>query len=322
MEVLPRPVVGVVGETASGKTSFSVALAHVLGGPDAAEIVSADAMQLYTGMDIGTAKATETERRGITHHQIDVLDVREEASVAAYQRQARADIRSIVSRGKFPLIVGGSGLYISAALDELDFPGTDPRLRAELEARAQTDGLDTLVAELADKDPVSAATIDTRNPRRVIRALEVVLLTGRSYTPVFPAHTSHFEPTLIIGVRREREALHAAIEERARKMFASGLLDETERLLAMGLDEGTTAKKATGYAEAIAVLRGEMSLEEAIESVAQGTRRLAKKQRTWFKRDPRIEWIDLTAAGEPGGAAVIDQLARETANRVRSLGGL
>lgn len=233
MEELAFPVVGIVGETASGKTAFSIALAKALGGPDHAEIISADAMQLYRGMDIGTAKATSDERGGIFHRQIDVLDVADEASVAAYQRESRADIRDITSKGKVALVVGGSGLYISAALDELDFPGTDPSLRRALEQRVANEGLGSLIDELTQKDPVSARTIDIHNPRRVIRALEVVCLTGRSYTPVFPPHTSHFTPTLMLGVRRERDVLNEAISQRAAAMFEHGLLKRRLRFLSM-----------------------------------------------------------------------------------------
>ncbi|MFC5280575.1 tRNA (adenosine(37)-N6)-dimethylallyltransferase MiaA [Arcanobacterium canis] len=319
MEELAFPVVGIVGETASGKTAFSIALAKALGGPDHAEIISADAMQLYRGMDIGTAKATSDERGGIFHRQIDVLDVADEASVAAYQRESRADIRDITSKGKVALVVGGSGLYISAALDELDFPGTDPSLRRALEQRVANEGLGSLIDELTQKDPVSARTIDIHNPRRVIRALEVVCLTGRSYTPVFPPHTSHFTPTLMLGVRRERDVLNEAISQRAAAMFEHGLLEETAALLEHGLAYSATAKKATGYAQAIDVLEGRLSVQDAIESVAQATRRLAKKQRTWFKRDQRITWIDVTSTDGNSVKECIEYHARVQAQIIRAL---
>ncbi len=285
------PIVALVGPTASGKTALSIRLAQMLGGADCVEIVSADAMQLYRGMDIGTAKATVSERQGIRHHQIDVLDVRDEASVAVYQREARKDIEDIMARGKVPMLVGGSGLYVSAALDELNFPGTCAQIRAELEEIAVKEGLESLIAELCKRDPRSAAVIDLANPRRVIRALEVVRLTGESFTPIFPRHTSHYSKILHIGIKAERPFLDPRIERRARGMFENGLLEETQDLLNRGLKEGSTARKATGYSQAIDVLEGNIDIEQAIESTAVATRHLAKKQRTWFKADKRIEWF-------------------------------
>ncbi|MDY5853903.1 MAG: tRNA (adenosine(37)-N6)-dimethylallyltransferase MiaA [Arcanobacterium sp.] len=285
------PVVAIVGPTASGKTALSLDLADELGGPERVEIISADAMQLYRGMDIGTAKATLAERRGIVHHQIDVLDVTQEASVAIYQRKARADIERISASGKIPLLVGGSGLYVSAVLDELNFPGTDAAVRAELEDIAARFGFAPLIAELREKDPVTAATIDLANPRRVIRALEVVRITGGSYTPVFPRHTSHYRNVVELGVRSSREFLNPRIEARARAMFEGGLIEETQALLDQGLRTGVTARKATGYTQAIQLIDGEISLEEAISSTVYATKRLAKKQRTWFRADQRIVWL-------------------------------
>lgn len=308
---LAVPVVAIVGPTASGKTALSLEVAQALGGPQAVEIVSADAMQLYRGMDIGTAKIAPADRRGITHHQLDVLEVTERASVAAYQRHARADIEDIARRGKIPMLVGGSGLYISAVLDELQFPGTDDAIRADLERTWQAEGLDPLIAELAQKDPVSARTINLANPRRVIRALEVVRLTGESYTPVFPRHTSHYAHIIHVGVRREKDELDAAIATRAAQMFDDGLIDETVELIARGLRHGETARKATGYAEAIAVVDGEMTVNDAIESVAFGTRRLAKKQRTWFRPDPRVAWVDASAGMNDAVATVLSCVASE-----------
>ncbi|WP_406712550.1 tRNA (adenosine(37)-N6)-dimethylallyltransferase MiaA [Trueperella pyogenes] len=285
-------IIAILGSTAAGKSALSLELAELLGGPERVEIVSADAMQLYRGMDIGTAKLSPEERRGITHHQLDVLDVTDVASVAAYQRHARADLNDIRGRGKIAMVVGGSGLYVSGLLDELNFPGTDATIRRELENIHEAEGLGPLIAELRERDPVTANTINLHNPRRVIRALEVVRLTGTSYTPVFPRHTSHYDDVVMIGVRRAREVLNQAIGRRAACMFADGLVEETRSLLEAGLREGETARKATGYAEAIAVIDGKMSEAEAIDSVALATRRLAKKQRTWFGRDPRITWID------------------------------
>lgn len=294
------PIVAIVGPTASGKTALSLAVAERLGGAERVEIISADAMQLYRGMDIGTAKAPLSERRGIDHHQLDVLDVTAHASVAAYQRAARANLEDIRRRGKIPIIVGGSGLYVSGLLDALDFPGTDPAIRADLELVHRVQGLGPLITELKEKDPVSAMTIDLANPRRVIRALEVVRLTGESYTPVFPRHTSHYEGVRMFGLRRDPKQLDQAIADRARAMFDHGLVEETRSLIEDGLLEGETARKATGYAEAIAVINGEMDPESAIDSVTRATRRLAKKQGTWFRRDPRIQWLDITDGNEIG----------------------
>ena len=287
-------IISIVGPTASGKTALSLEIAELLGGPDTVEIISADAMQLYRGMDIGTAKLPVGDRRKIAHHQLDVLDISEEASVAAYQTHAREDIAAILSRGRIPLVVGGSGLYVSGLLDELDFPGHSPAIRAELEATVQQQGLAPLAAELAEKDPEAFEVIDRENPRRVIRALEVVRLTGRPYTPRFPRHTSHYTDVKSFAVTREKEILHESIAQRAENMFAAGLLEETENLVAHGLREAPTARRATGYAEAIAVLDGTITLTEAMESVAGATRRLAKKQGTWFRADPRLTWVDLT----------------------------
>lgn len=286
-------ILAVVGPTASGKTAFSLELAQALGGEKSVEIISADAMQLYRGMDIGTAKVSFAERKGIPHHQLDVLELHEEASASGYQRSARLDIADIQVRGKIPLIVGGSGLYVSALLDRLDFPGHSPEIRAELESIVQAQGLGPLLEELRMLDYHSYETIDRENPRRVIRALEVVRMTGKPYTPTFPRHTSFYPDVRIFGIWRDPAILRDDIRRRTEGMFASGLLDEVEELVKSGLREAPTASKATGYAQALDVLDGKLSHEEAIEQVAIATRRLAKKQRTWFRADPRISWIEL-----------------------------
>ncbi|MDO4888310.1 MAG: tRNA (adenosine(37)-N6)-dimethylallyltransferase MiaA [Actinomycetaceae bacterium] len=288
------PIVAIVGPTGSGKTALSIELALAMGGPEVAEIVSADAMQLYRGMDIGTAKIPVSERRAISHHQIDVLDVTQEASVAAYQRHARADVAGIGGRGKTPIVVGGSGLYVAGLLDRLDFPGRSARIRLELEDRQRREGIGPLLAELRHRDPQAYATIDHSNTRRVIRALEVIRLTGRPFTTRLPRHTSFYPNVRFIGVDRDRALLAEAIDARARGMFASGLVEETRALLDQGLAEGPTASRATGYAQAMAVIEGRMSEGEAVRSVCAATRKLAKKQRTWFRADPRISWIDLS----------------------------
>ena len=303
-------LISIAGPTASGKTALSLEVAELLGGRGHVEIISADAMQLYRGMDIGTAKLPKEQRRGIVHHQLDVLDIHEEASVAAYQRHARLDVESIHSRGKVALVVGGSGLYLSALLDELDFPGRDPAIRAELEAVARATGLGPLIEELARKDPQSHATIDLANPRRVIRALEVIRLTGGLYTPRFPRHTSHYTDHVAFAVNRDVGLLNDSIMERTREMMAYGLLEETGALLERGLRDTPTASRATGYSQAIAMLDGRMSEEEAIEGIARATRRLAKKQRTWLRADPRLTWLDLSGADVQGAAARIVAVVR------------
>ncbi len=293
LEQLP-PIYAIVGPTASGKTAYSFALAQALGGSEKVEIISADSMQLYKGMDIGTAKVSSAQRAEIIHHQIDVLEVQEEASAAAYQKYSRMNVYDIFSRGKIPIIVGGSGLYVSALLDKLEFPGRDEAIQAQLNQLYNEAGLAPLVKQLTQLDPVTAQVIDLQNPRRVIRALEVNLVTGKSFTPIFPRYTSYFPRVKIIGIDFAKEALHGRIYQRAEQMFANGLLEETQYLLGKGLENSPTAGKATGYAQAIKVLKREMTIAEAVEETAFLTRRLAKKQFTWFRADKRITWFDFT----------------------------
>ncbi|AWE42617.1 MULTISPECIES: tRNA (adenosine(37)-N6)-dimethylallyltransferase MiaA [unclassified Actinobaculum] len=286
-------IIALVGPTATGKTALSLEVAELLGGPSGVEIISADAMQLYRGMDIGTAKLPASQRRGIVHHQLDVLDINEAASVAAYQRSARADLQGIVSRGKIPIVVGGSGLYVAGLLDKLEFPGHDPHIRAALEETVRREGLQPLLMELEEKDPAAYAAVDHRNPRRVIRAVEVVRLAGR-YSPRFPRHTAHFPDIHSFYVSRAADVLADSIARRAEAMMTGGLLEETAALLDEGLRESPTAGSATGYRQAISVLDGLLSTEDAVVEIAQATRRLAKKQRTWFGADPRLRHLDLT----------------------------
>ena len=278
-------VIAVVGPTATGKSDLGLALAERLGG----EIVNADAMQLYRGMDIGTAKLPLTERRGIPHHQLDVLDVDQDASVADYQRGARADLVAIDARGARAVAVGGSGLYVRALLDHMDFPGTDPEARARLEERVEVEGSRALHAELERLDPVAAAGIGPRNARRIVRALEVIALTGRPYSASLPQHVYEV-PALQIGLDCDRAVLDARIEARVEHMWEAGLVDEVRALAARGI--GRTASRAVGYAEVLALLRGEIIASEARAAVAAGTRRLARKQMGWFGRDPRVHWLD------------------------------
>ena len=282
--------VAVVGPTATGKSDLALDVADLLGGPGAAEVVNADAMQLYRGMDIGTAKLPLHERRGIVHHQLDVLDVTADASVAAYQREARADISDVAARARRAVLVGGSGLYVRAVLDRLEFPGTDPEVRARLEQRVEAEGFRPLHDELVRLDPDAAARILPSNVRRVVRALEVIELTGRPFSAALPDHT-YYLPALQVAIEVPREELDRRIFARAAAMFDGGLLEETEQLLAAGLAEGRTASRAVGYAQAIAVVEGRMNREEAQEATAVATRQLARRQEKWFRRDPRVQWF-------------------------------
>lgn len=280
------PVIAVVGPTATGKSALAIALAERLGG----EIINADAMQLYRGMDIGTAKVPVSERGGIPHHQLDVLGVTEEASVAAYQQGACADRDAIIARGAVPILVGGSGLYVRAALDRLEIPPTDPNVRAALEVELAADGPEPLVARLAQADPAAASTIDPRNVRRVIRALEVIALTGRPFSATLPTRElAH--PAIILGLTADLVVLDAHIERRTRQMWADGLLTEVTALLEEGLAAGKTASTAIGYQQAIAQLAGELTEDAAIDATSLATRRLVRRQRSWFGPDPRITWL-------------------------------
>jgi tRNA dimethylallyltransferase len=278
-------VVAVGGPTATGKSDLGLALAEGLGG----EVVNADAMQLYRGMDVGTAKVPVEERRGIAHHLLDVLDPHEDASVADYQERARSAFSQIESRGHRAVAVGGSGLYVRALLDHMEFPGTDPDVRAALEARVEAEGARALHAELAAVDPVAADGIGPRNARRIVRALEVIALTGRRYSASLPQHVYEV-PAVQIGLDCDRAVLDARIEHRVTRMREQGLVDEVETLVAHGL--GRTASRAVGYAEILAMLRGELSPDDAFDAIAAGTRRLARKQMGWFGRDPRVHWLD------------------------------
>ena len=252
-------------------------------------MVNADAMQLYRGMDIGTAKLPPDERQGVPHHLLDVLDVHEDASVADYQARARAALDEIEARGHRSVAVGGSGLYVRALLDHMEFPGTDAEIRARLEDRVEAEGARALHAELAAADPVAADGIGPRNARRIVRALEVIEITGRPYSASLPQHVYEV-PAVQIGLDCDRAVLDARITERVERMWSRGLVDEVEHLRAHGL--GRTASRAVGYAEVLAMLRGELTPDEARAAVAAGTRRLARKQMGWFGRDPRVHWLD------------------------------
>jgi tRNA dimethylallyltransferase len=283
-------VVAVVGPTATGKSDLALDLAERLGVPGApAEVVNADAYQLYRGMDVGTAKVPQAERRGVHHHLLDVLDPAEDASVARYQEAARSVLDDVAARGARAVVVGGSGLYVRALLDDMRFPGTDPAVRAALEDRAEREGTRALHDELARLDPAAAASIGPANTRRVVRALEVIELTGQPFTANLPRQ-EYVRPTLQIGLDCDRAVLDARVEGRVERMWAQGLVDEVRRLDAAGM--GRTARRAVGYAEVLAHLHGETSEDAAREAVAANTRRLARKQMGWFGRDPRVRWLD------------------------------
>lgn len=301
---VPLPVIAVVGPTATGKSDLAIGLAEALG----AEVINADAMQFYRGMDIGTAKLGMEERRGVPHHQIDTLDVVEDASVAHFQAAARADIDAIHSRGRRAIAVGGSGLYLRAMLDEFDFPKTDPEVRASLESRARSEGPGLLHRELAALDPVAAAKIQPQNTKRIVRALEVIEITGLPFSSSLPTRT-YAVPAIQIGLRVPIDVLDARIDARAQRMWDGGLLDETKGLVARGLREGVTARRAVGYAEALAHLDGELTESEAREATARNTRRLARKQLKWFRPDERVTWIDGLQDGEDPSRALLDALA-------------
>ncbi|MGW4848163.1 tRNA (adenosine(37)-N6)-dimethylallyltransferase MiaA [Nocardia brasiliensis] len=280
--------IAVVGPTATGKSDLGLALAERLGG----EIVNIDAMQLYRGMDVGTAKLTPAERRGIPHHQLDVLEVTETATVAAYQSSASADVAAILARGRVPVIVGGSMMYVQALLDEWAFPATDPQVRARWEAVLAEGGVAAVHAALRAADPAAAATILPTDGRRMVRALEVVELTGRPFAASAPEIGTPRWGTAIIGVDRDTAELDERIERRTARMFDGGLVDEVRTLLEHGLREGVTARRAIGYAQVLSYLDNEYDLEHAQERTLIGTRRYVRRQRSWFRRDPRVRWVD------------------------------
>jgi tRNA dimethylallyltransferase len=287
MPATHRPAVAVVGATASGKTGLSLDLAERLGG----EVVNTDAMQVYRGMDVGTAKLPPAQRRGIPHHLLDLLDVTEPATVAQFQGWARAAIDEIRCRDRTPVLVGGSALYTRAVLDRFEFPGTDDSLRRELEQELAEVGSHRLHARLAGVDPDAAARILPDNGRRVVRALEVVALTGRPYSASLPRLEYADRLSIQVGVDIDRPALEARIDQRVEDMFDGGFVEEVERLLAAGLERGRTAGRAIGYREVAAYLRGELGLAEAKEHTRTATRRFARRQDSWFRKDPRIVWV-------------------------------
>ncbi|OOC52973.1 MULTISPECIES: tRNA (adenosine(37)-N6)-dimethylallyltransferase MiaA [Nocardiopsis] len=290
-------VIAVVGPTAVGKSDLAVEMALRLEERVGrrGEVINADSMQLYRGMDIGTAKLTEAERRGVPHHLLDVWDVDEPADVASYQAMARDRVEECTDHDAIPILVGGSGLYVRSVLDHLEFPGTDPEVRARLEAELGDVGPGVLHARLAEADPAAARAILPGNGRRIVRALEVIELTGEPFTANMPDHTS-FYPCTQIGLTAPRPELDERIDTRVDRMWEQGLLEEVRRLEKQGLREGRTASRALGYAQALAQLDGELSAEEAREATAQATRRFARRQESWFRRDPRVRWLPYDAS--------------------------
>lgn len=281
-------VIVICGATATGKSDIAIDVAQELG----AEIINADSMQLYRGMDIGTAKLPEAERGGIPHHLLDVLDVNQDSTVAWYQEQARAVITEIHGRGKDAVIVGGTGLYIKAILDDLNFPDTDPAVRAKLEAEVEDFGAAALFARLEELDPAAALAIDRANTRRIIRALEVIEITGQPFTANLPREdSSRYPDALQFGLVMDREHLRERIDLRVDRMWDAGFVDEVDRLITSGIREGVTAQRALGYAQIVAMRNGTMTESEAKEDTKRASRQYARRQETWFSRDSRIQWV-------------------------------
>ena len=281
-------IIVICGATATGKSGLSIELAQRLDG----EIINADSMQIYKGMDVGTAKLNIEERSGITHHMLDILDVNQDATVAWYQEEARKCVDDIVSRSKTAIIVGGTGLYIKSILDDLNFPDTDPDVRSALNKEAEDIGAAALFDRLKKLDPAAAIAIDSLNVRRVIRALEVIEITGKPFTANLPHENSTRYPhAMQFGLVLDRQLLSEKISLRVDQMFEQGLINEVDDLLEAGLTQGRTAQRALGYAQVIKYRSGAISLDEAIEETKRVTRQYARRQETWFSRDARIKWI-------------------------------
>ena len=302
-------ILAIVGATGTGKSELSLDVAEqLMAQGHGTEIVNADAMQLYAGMDIGTAKLAVSERRGIAHHMFDVLQVTDEAAVADYQAQARAVIAEINDRGNLAILVGGSGLYVSSVLFDFEFPGHDDAVRARLELELEERGPGVMFAKLKEKAPEAAERIDQNNSRRVIRALEVLEVTGSTAAlGTLPEEPVYWRPTVIVGLAENREVLTERLDRRVEKMWEQGLLVEVEGLIPQGIENGVTARRAIGYAQALAELAGEMTQSEAIEETQAITRRYARRQVSWFKRYADLHWL---SAGDAGNVAeVISRLS-------------
>jgi tRNA dimethylallyltransferase len=312
-DAVPAVPVVIVGATATGKSDLAVALALRWSG----EVVNADSMQLYRGMDVGTAKLTSAERRGVPHHLLDVWDVQRTASVADYQLLADDVLSDLAARHRLAVVVGGSGLYVRALLGDLSFPGTDPGLRAGLEHDLSEHGAAALHARLAARDPHAAATILASNVRRVVRALEVVELTGQPFSMSMASYAR--ADAVQVGLRVPRPVLDERIERRVDRMWAHGFVDEVRRLAAAGLREGVTARRAMGYAQVLRHLAGECTEAEARAETVRATRRFVRRQETWFRRDPRVTWLDATEDDRPVDLDVLADRAAGLATR-RSTG--
>lgn len=286
-ETSAPPVVAVVGATAAGKSDLALDLAQELGG----EVVNTDSMQLYRGMDIGTAKLPVDERRDVPHHLLDVLEVTEAATVAEFQSWARAAVADCHARGVVPVLVGGSALYTRAVLDRFEFPGTDPVVRARLEAELAEHGPEAMHGRLAEVDAQAAAQVLPSNGRRVVRALEVVEITGRPFAATLPEPAYVLPGTVQVGVDVDRGLLEQRIATRVDRMWEAGLVAEVEGLVARGLREGRTAHRALGYRQVLAALDGEITMDQAREQTVTGTRRFARRQDSWFRKDDRVTWV-------------------------------
>ena len=297
----------ICGATATGKSDLAVEIAKELG----AEIINADSMQLYKGMDIGTAKLTLSERQGIEHHLLDAVDVKTDVTVSWYQDIARAKIDELRGAGKNVVVVGGTGFYIKAILDDLNFPETDPIVREKLNQEAEEIGGDAMHQRLAQLDPAASLAIPKENVRRVVRALEVIEITGKPFTAILPrADSTKYPDAMQFGLAMDRESLDIRIDSRVKKMWDLGFVDEVESLINQGALEGKTAQAAIGYAQIIRMKHGTMSEAEAIEDTARATRQYARRQETWFSRDLRITWLSATSKLSERKASVLETILK------------
>ena len=297
----------ICGATATGKSDLAVEIAKELD----AEIINADSMQLYKGMDIGTAKLTLSERQGIEHHLLDAVDVKTDVTVSWYQDIARAKIDELRGAGKNVVVVGGTGFYIKAILDDLNFPETDPIVREKLNQEAQEIGGDAMHQRLAQLDPAASLAIPKENVRRVVRALEVIEITGKPFTAILPrADSTKYPDAMQFGLAMDRESLDIRIDSRVKKMWDLGFVDEVESLINQGALEGKTAQAAIGYAQIIRMKHGTMSEAEAIEDTARATRQYARRQETWFSRDLRITWLSATSKLSERKACVLETILK------------
>ncbi len=304
------PLIAVVGPTGTGKSDLAIFLAQKLIESGAkAEIINCDAMQFYRGMDIGTAKLPASERGGIPHHLIDHLEIIDESTAADYQTLARPLISDMQSRGVVPIMVGGSMLYIAAVLNDFEFPGTDPALRAQLEAELESVGALEMHKRLAELDPIAASRIIPQNGRRSVRAIEIITMTGKPFAAALPEVPVEWQPSLQIGLNGPREDLVKRLEVRVERMWRQGLVAEVETLIARGLREAKTAKRAIGYAQALAQLDGEMTEEAAIADTVRLTQKYARRQMSWFRRDQRIQWLEYQSADKEQTALALVQAA-------------